>query len=131
MHDLGAVPHKTLPPPHSHGDRPLRPPAQPKHPKPQAINPGNSGGPLLDAKGRLVGINTAIASPSGASSGVGFAIPIDTVAGIVQQVSRSSALCVGVGAGALAGGIVSAGSCAVCAFVWGRFRCLEEKRGRQ
>lgn len=51
-----------------------------------AINPGNSGGPLLDSAGRLIGINTAIYSPSGASSGVGFAIPVDTVSGIVDQI---------------------------------------------
>ena len=44
-----------------------------------AINPGNSGGPLLDSAGRLIGMNTAIYSPSGASAGVGFAVPIDTV----------------------------------------------------
>ncbi|RWW84482.1 hypothetical protein BHE74_00006909 [Ensete ventricosum] len=44
-----------------------------------AINPGNSGGPLLDSSGSLIGINTAIYSPSGASSGVGFSIPVDTV----------------------------------------------------
>ncbi|XP_024029511.1 protease Do-like 1, chloroplastic isoform X2 [Morus notabilis] len=43
-----------------------------------AINPGNSGGPLLDSAGNLIGINTAIYSPSGASSGVGFSIPVDT-----------------------------------------------------
>ncbi|MCD9558777.1 hypothetical protein HAX54_016394 [Datura stramonium] len=43
-----------------------------------AINPGNSGGPLLDSSGNLIGINTAIYSPSGASSGVGFSIPVDT-----------------------------------------------------
>ncbi|KAL3346866.1 hypothetical protein AABB24_025354 [Solanum stoloniferum] len=50
-----------------------------------AINPGNSGGPLLDSSGNLIGINTAIYSPSGASSGVGFSIPVDTVSGIVDQ----------------------------------------------
>lgn len=44
-----------------------------------AINPGNSGGPLLDSAGRLIGINTAIVSPSRASAGIGFAIPVDTV----------------------------------------------------
>jgi S1-C subfamily serine protease len=44
-----------------------------------AINPGNSGGPLLDREGRLVGINTAIVSPSGGSVGVGFAIPVESV----------------------------------------------------
>jgi len=44
-----------------------------------AINPGNSGGPLLDSQGRLIGINTAILSRSGASSGVGFAVPVNTV----------------------------------------------------
>ena len=50
-----------------------------------AINPGNSGGPLLDARGRLIGVNTMIASPSGAWAGVGFAIPVDTVKRIVQS----------------------------------------------
>ncbi len=44
-----------------------------------AINPGNSGGPLLDSHGRLIGINTAIYSPSGAYAGIGFAVPVDTV----------------------------------------------------
>jgi len=44
-----------------------------------AINPGNSGGPLLDSAGRLIGMNTAIFSPSGASAGIGFAVPIDTI----------------------------------------------------
>ena len=44
-----------------------------------AINPGNSGGPLLDSQGRLIGMNTAIYSPSGASAGIGFAIPVDTI----------------------------------------------------
>ena len=50
-----------------------------------AINPGNSGGPLLDAAGRLIGVNTAIFSPSGASAGIGFAVPADTVAHVVPQ----------------------------------------------
>ena len=50
-----------------------------------AINPGNSGGPLLDTHGRLIGINTAIASKTGQSAGVGFAVPISTVARIVPQ----------------------------------------------
>jgi len=53
-----------------------------------AINPGNSGGPLLDSAGRLIGVNTAIYSPSGASAGVGFAIPVDTVNRIVPQLIR-------------------------------------------
>ncbi|CAI0456109.1 unnamed protein product [Linum tenue] len=53
-----------------------------------AINPGNSGGPLLDSAGNLIGINTAIYSPSGASSGVGFSIPVDTVNGIVDQIVK-------------------------------------------
>ena len=48
-----------------------------------AINPGNSGGPLLDSAGRLIGMNTAIYSPSGASAGVGFAVPVDTVNRVV------------------------------------------------
>ena len=50
-----------------------------------AINPGNSGGPLLDSKGRVIGMATAIYSPSGASAGIGFAIPVDTVNYIVTQ----------------------------------------------
>lgn len=50
-----------------------------------AINPGNSGGPLLDSAGRLIGVNTQIASPSGASAGIGFAVPVDTVNRIVPQ----------------------------------------------
>jgi S1-C subfamily serine protease len=50
-----------------------------------AINPGNSGGPLLDSGGRLIGVNTAIYSPSGASAGIGFAVPVDTVSRIVPE----------------------------------------------
>jgi len=50
-----------------------------------AINPGNSGGPLLDSAGRLIGVNTAIVSPSGAYAGIGFAIPVDTVNWVVPQ----------------------------------------------
>lgn len=53
-----------------------------------AINPGNSGGPLLNSRGNVVGINTAIFSPSGASNGVGFAIPVDTVSGVVDQIIK-------------------------------------------
>ena len=51
-----------------------------------AINPGNSGGPLLDSAGRLIGINTAIYSPSGASAGIGFSVPVDTVNRVVPQI---------------------------------------------
>ncbi len=50
-----------------------------------AINPGNSGGPLLDSAGRLIGINTAIFSPSGAYAGIGFAVPVDTVNRVVPE----------------------------------------------
>lgn len=50
-----------------------------------AINPGNSGGPLLNSQGRLVGVNTMIYSPSGASAGIGFAIPVNTVKEVVPQ----------------------------------------------
>lgn len=50
-----------------------------------AINPGNSGGPLLNSLGQLVGVNTAIYSPSGGSAGIGFAIPVNTVREVVPQ----------------------------------------------
>jgi S1-C subfamily serine protease len=53
-----------------------------------AINPGNSGGPLLDSAGRLIGVNTAIYSPSGGSSGIGFAVPVSEVNRVVPQVIR-------------------------------------------
>lgn len=55
-----------------------------------AINPGNSGGPLLDSAGRLIGVNTAIYSPSGAYAGVGFAIPVDTVNRVVPRIISSA-----------------------------------------
>ena len=51
-----------------------------------AINPGNSGGPLLDSSGRLIGINTAIASATGANTGVGFAVPVDTANRIIPRI---------------------------------------------
>jgi S1-C subfamily serine protease len=57
-----------------------------------AINPGNSGGPLLDSAGRLIGINTAIYSPSGTYAGVGFAVPVDVVNRIVPQLVRGEKL---------------------------------------
>jgi len=50
-----------------------------------AINPGNSGGPLLDSRGRLIGINSQIASPSGVFAGVGFAVPVNIVQRVVPQ----------------------------------------------
>jgi S1-C subfamily serine protease len=50
-----------------------------------AINPGNSGGPLIDSRGRLIGVNTAIYSPSGANAGIGFSVPVDTVKRLVPQ----------------------------------------------
>jgi S1-C subfamily serine protease len=55
---------------------------------PAAVNPGNSGGPLLDSIGRVVGVNTAIISPSGSNAGIGFAIPIDIVNRVVPQLIR-------------------------------------------
>ncbi|MGF1615885.1 MAG: S1C family serine protease [Gammaproteobacteria bacterium] len=51
-----------------------------------AINPGNSGGPLIDSAGRVIGVNTAIFSPSGVYAGIGFAVPIDTVNRVVPQI---------------------------------------------
>jgi 2-alkenal reductase len=54
-----------------------------------AINPGNSGGPLLDSAGRLIGVNTAIFSPSGTNAGIGFAIPVDVVNRVVPELIRT------------------------------------------
>ena len=54
-----------------------------------AVNPGNSGGPLLDSAGRLIGVNTAIFSPSGANAGIGFAIPVDVANRIVPALISS------------------------------------------
>ena len=54
-----------------------------------AINPGNSGGPLLDAAGRVIGVNSQIASQSGSNSGVGFAVPSDTVKDVVPKLIKS------------------------------------------
>ncbi|MFN7971079.1 MAG: trypsin-like peptidase domain-containing protein [Acidobacteriota bacterium] len=72
-----------------------------------AINPGNSGGPLLDSRGRLIGINSMIYSPSGASSGVGFAIPVDTVKRLVPQLIKNGrATQVGIGVSLLNDGLV-------------------------
>jgi len=51
-----------------------------------AINPGNSGGPLLNSQGKLIGMNTAIYSPAGVNSGIGFAVPVDTVSKVVPQI---------------------------------------------
>ena len=53
-----------------------------------AINPGNSGGPLLDSEGKLIGVNTSIYSPSGASAGIGFSIPVDIVRYVVGDVLK-------------------------------------------
>jgi 2-alkenal reductase len=54
-----------------------------------AINPGNSGGPLLDSSGRLIGVNTAIFSPSGSNAGIGFAIPVDVVNRVAPELIRN------------------------------------------
>mgnify|MGYP000881399187 CR=1 FL=1 len=54
-----------------------------------AINPGNSGGPLLDSSGQLIGMNTMIFSKSGSSAGIGFAVPVSTIAKIVPQIVKS------------------------------------------
>ncbi len=63
-----------------------------------AINPGNSGGPLLDSAGRLIGVNTAIISGTGASAGIGFAVPVDVVNRVVPQlIARGKAARPGIG----------------------------------
>jgi S1-C subfamily serine protease len=64
-----------------------------------AINPGNSGGPLLDSQGRLIGVNSAIYSPSGAFAGIGFAVPVDTVRRLVPQlIEHGKPIQAGIGA---------------------------------
>jgi S1-C subfamily serine protease len=57
-----------------------------------AINPGNSGGPLLDSAGRLIGVNTAIYSPSGGSAGIGFAVPVDEVSEVIPEIIKHGRL---------------------------------------
>ncbi len=57
-----------------------------------AINPGNSGGPLLDSAGRLIGVNTAIYSPSGAYAGIGFAVPVEEVNRVIPELIRHGRL---------------------------------------
>jgi S1-C subfamily serine protease len=54
-----------------------------------AINPGNSGGPLIDSSGRLIGMNTMIYSRSGSSAGIGFAVPVTSIARVVPQIIRT------------------------------------------
>ena len=53
-----------------------------------AINPGNSGGPLLDAAGRVIGVNSQIASSSGGNTGVGFAVPVDSIRDVIPQLVK-------------------------------------------
>ena len=53
-----------------------------------AINPGNSGGPLLNSSGELIGVNTAIYSPSGAYAGIGFSIPVDVVSWVIPDLIK-------------------------------------------
>src|SRR5262249_3040639 len=53
-----------------------------------SINPGNSGGPLVDLQGRIIGINTAIVAPSGGNVGIGFAVPINMVRQVMDQLTR-------------------------------------------
>ena len=65
-----------------------------------AINPGNSGGPLLDSAGRLIGMNTAIFSPSGSSSGIGFAIPVDEINRVAPEIIQRNGLLTHPGLGA-------------------------------
>ena len=57
-----------------------------------AINPGNSGGALVDAEGRLVGINTAIFSRTGGSMGIGFAVPVDTARSVMEALVRGGSV---------------------------------------
>jgi 2-alkenal reductase len=76
-----------------------------------AINPGNSGGPLLDSQGKVIGVNTAIASSSGTNSGVGFAVPVDIVKRVMPELiahGRYSHPWLGVTGGSITPEIVAA-----------------------
>ncbi len=84
-----------------------------------AINPGNSGGPLLDSAGRIIGVNTAIFSPSGASAGIGFAIPIDVVNRVVPQLIATGRVPTP-GLGILAGNEAAAARLGITGVVVGR-----------
>jgi len=64
-----------------------------------AINPGNSGGPLLNSSGQLIGVNTAILSPSGVNAGIGFAVPVDIVRRYVEQIIKYGGKVKGAGLG--------------------------------
>ena len=54
-----------------------------------SINPGNSGGPLINMRGELIGVNTAILSPSGGNLGIGFAVPSNMVRSVMDQIIKS------------------------------------------
>src|SRR5438067_7363490 len=84
-----------------------------------AINPGNSGGPLLDSAGRLIGVTTAIYSPSGAYAGIGFAIPVDVVNKVVPELIRSGRVPVA-GIGILAADETQAAQLGVTGVIVGR-----------
>ena len=73
-----------------------------------AINPGNSGGPLLDSAGLLIGMNTAIYSPSGSSAGIGFAIPVDEINQVVPSIIKQGGSLTHPGLGAVRPGPVVA-----------------------
>jgi S1-C subfamily serine protease len=72
----------------AHNDRPIEGAIQTD----ASINPGNSGGPLLDSRGRMIGINSQIQSTSGSSAGVGFAIPVNIAKRIVPELIRSGSI---------------------------------------
>ena len=75
------------------------------------INPGNSGGPLLDAKGRVIGVNSQIASQSGGSVGIGFAVPSNTVRDVIPRLERGETIkraYLGVSTAADSGGVTVA-----------------------
>ena len=69
-------------------ESPAQTPDRPGDPDGRAVNQGNSGGPLLDASGKVIGVNTQIASETGGNVGIGFAVPINTVSDVVGQLRR-------------------------------------------
>ena len=83
-----------------------------------AINPGNSGGPLLNSRGEVIGVNTAIFTATGTSAGVGFAIPADFVNRVIPQLIANGQVQPPPSLSTFTGSQPHTGHCCACAFPW-------------